>query len=264
MLAGKAVRQVAAALVVAFGGLAGCSPGEGGGGGGRQQEETYTSPVVQGEAAAINLEAVEKAFLESKGTDFASWMGAFERRVNEVYEGDGVVSVDARRKDDRLVVQGFVDTNGQEGMQPADRRLFSLEQTGPATRDAVPMKVADGQGAVYNQGDFGLMGSPFLSMFLTMAMFSWAGSYFTPRTQILALSDHRQAYRRTPAYRQQVLANRDFRTRFQARAGGGVRSNQRFGDRRTTVRQTPRQGQWGGRRAPAGGGARRTWGGRRR
>ncbi|HEY9715580.1 MAG TPA: hypothetical protein V6C72_19055, partial [Chroococcales cyanobacterium] len=68
--------------------------------------EHYVSPKVEGEMARINLDEVQKAFWETQGKDFNSWMGAFEKRVNEIYDGKEVVSIDATRESGHLVVTG--------------------------------------------------------------------------------------------------------------------------------------------------------------
>ncbi len=81
--------------------LAGCSSHS-------ERVDHYVSPQVTGEAQKINLEEVQKAFWDSKGTDFNTWMAAFEKRVNEIYDGKEVVSIDATRKDGKLVVTGYI------------------------------------------------------------------------------------------------------------------------------------------------------------
>lgn len=258
--------RLLAAVLIGSLGLPGCSPGreDGGGGGG---EERYTSPVVQLQYAAINLEDVQDAFLSSKGADLATWMGAFEQRLNEVYEGEGVVAVDARRQNDKLVVQGFVDQNGEAGKQAADKPLFTLEQTGPASRDAAPMRLADGQGQTWSEGSWGLGASPFLQGFLMASMFSWAGSYFTPRPQMALLANHRNAFRASPAYTRQLQANQGFDARYKARAAVPAQSKRSWGQSRPATNSQPkrtytqpRSDTWGKRRPSS----RRTWGGRRR
>jgi hypothetical protein len=202
-------------------------------------------------------------------------MSAFEKRVNEIYQGEGIVSIDAQRKDDRLVVQGFVDQNQQEGLQSEDRKLFNLEQTGAATRDAVPYRVSDGQGAVYHEGSHSLLDNPFLQAFMVMGMMNWVGSYFTPRSQLVMLQDHRSSFRRTPAYQRQLTDNRAFNTRFKQRAAGGVQSRTGYQNNKPTATNTQRRtwdarqrsnSSWAGRRTTGGGGGvqRRSWGGRRR
>src|SRR4051812_43923415 len=69
--------------------LTGCSTGPSG------PTEHYVSPRIQGENQLINLEEVQKAFFDSKGTDFNTWMSAFEKKVNQIYDGKGVVMLDA-------------------------------------------------------------------------------------------------------------------------------------------------------------------------
>lgn len=260
-------RMVTGTLVLSLGFLGACAPEAP-----RQeaQSDRYTSPVIEGEAAAINLEAVEAAFFNSKGQDFASWMSAFETRVNEIYTGEGLVSIDAERANDRLVVQGYIEENQHEGFQGEDRKLFALEQTGPATQDAMPYRVTDGQGAVYNAGTHALLANSFLQSFLLFGMFSWAGSYFTPRNRLVALDDHRSRYRQTPAYRTQQVANRNFANRYRVGADGRYRSRTGFDNRRPAAGNQPnnarqRSNPWAGRRTGGGGGMpRRSWGGRRR
>ena len=106
-------------------------------------------------------------------------------------------------------------------------------------------------------------------------MFSWMGSYFTPRTQIAVLRDYRTGYRQTPRYQSQLASNRDFNTRFRQRAAGGYQSRTGYGNNRPSATNTQRRtwdarqrsdGSWAGRRTTGGGGGmqRRSWGGRRR
>ena len=117
--------------------LAGCSTHS-------ERVEHYVSPQVQGEANRINLEEVQKAFWESKGKDLNSWMSAFEKRVNEIFDGKEVVSIDATRKDGKLIVTGYIDKLHKEGFQPGDEKLFAIEQTGDATSDqGMPYRVSN-------------------------------------------------------------------------------------------------------------------------
>ena len=118
-----------------------------------ERVDHYVSPQVQGESQKINLEEVQKAFWDSKGTDFNTWMGAFEKRVNEIYDGKDVISVDATRKDGKLVVTGYIDKMHKEGFQTGDEKMFTIEQTGEATADKqMPYRVSDYNNRPYYEG----------------------------------------------------------------------------------------------------------------
>ena len=187
-----APRWLSAALAAAMI-LGGCSGADSG-----SREDHYQSAQVQGESARINLEQVQQAFFTSKGNDFNTWMGAFEKRVNEIYDGSDVVSIDADRKDNRLSVTGYVDKNAQQGFQAGDDKLFSIEQTGDAVNDQVPIRVSNGGGATYYEGHHSLLDTPFLQAMLISHMFGgWGGHYYTPHTRVVYLNNYRDTYRRT-------------------------------------------------------------------
>jgi hypothetical protein len=240
-----------------------------------RQRETYVSPQVQGEAAKINLEEVEKAFFTTKAADFQSWMGAFEKRVNEIYEGPEVVSIAASRETGKLAVTGYIDDQKEPGYQPGESKLFTLEQTGEAVNNEMPYRVANGNGQVYREGTHSIFDNPIIQMMLFANMMNmWGGSYFTPRSRFAGLQDHRSAFRSTPHYQRQRAANNEFQTRFKQRAGGGVASTRPFGGGSTGSASRSRSwsnpspgvsspSPWGMRR-PTFGGSRRGWGGRRR
>lgn len=257
----------------------------------QQQSERYVSPQVEGSNARINLEEVQKAFFSSKGSDFNGWMGAFEKRVNEIYEGEGIVSIDANRANNRLVVTGFIDKNQEPGFQSGEEKLFSIEQTGEAANNQVPVKVANGDGATYYQGHHSLLDNPFLQAFLIMGLMnSWGGRYHTPPGSYGALRTHRTSYRNSPAFKVQSAQNKSFATRFkQKTASDELKSRRTFGTgagtdpnaqkRRTfggapttDATQNRERRTWGGRRpaanpgtgSSAGSSTRRSWGGRRR
>jgi uncharacterized membrane protein YgcG len=200
-----------------------------------EQEAHYVSPQVQGQAARINLEEVDKAFWASKGSDFNSWMGNFEKRVNEIYDGKEIVGIDAQRQTDKLVVTGFIDKNNQPGFQSDDDKLFTIEQTGQAANDQVPYRVSGYNGStpyVYQESHHSLLDNPFLQAFLISQMFhGWGGHYYTPHSHYTVIHHYRDSYRTTPYYHSQQASNRDFNSRFKQKAlGGGFESNRKFGD----------------------------------
>lgn len=255
--------------------LAGCSGGERSAAKGDDaaleqtlnKGEQYRSSDVQGVAARINLDEVRKAFESTKGKDMNTWMGAFEKRVNEIYDGSETVAIDAARNDGKLVVAGFIDKNGTAGFQKGDERLFAIEQTGVVANNQVPYQVSNGNGQPYYQGSsgFGGMGSFMMGMMAGQMLSNWGG-YHTPRSHYGDLSSHRDAYRGTPDYKSQVKENKAFASRYKVKAAGtGLESNRKFGDGGATQSGTKRRS-WGGTTTGAGttDSTGSGWGGRRR
>lgn len=241
----------------------------------------YVSPHVEGEAAKINLDEVQKAFFESKGKDFNGWMAGFEKRVNEIYDGKGVVLIDATRDNGKLLVTGFIDKDNKDGFQPGDEKLFAIEQTGDAVNNEMPYRVANADGGTYHQGHHSLLDNPFLQMMMiSHIMGGFGGRYYTPRPQVVVLQQGRDAFRNTPHYQAQQSSNKEFQSRFKTNSAGGLTSRSKFGSglgsstttNRTfggTTSGTSTGSSWGGRRSSGfgsgsfGGMRRGGWGGRR-
>jgi hypothetical protein len=247
----------------------------------REQPKTerYISPQIEGASQRINLEEVDKAFFSTKGNDLNSWMGAFEKRVNEIYEGPEIVSIDASRETGKLKVVGFIEKNKEPGFQPSEDKLFSLEQTGDVVNNQMPYKVADERGSTYYQGHHSLLDNPFIQALVIGNLLSGAFGprYYTPFSRTSVLMDHRNSFRNSTGFGSQKAANRQFNSRFKERAyGSGIGSSRRFSAPTGTSSGSGRSwgapsgssrsfGQpsgWGGRRPSFGGG--RGWGGRRR
>jgi hypothetical protein len=258
------------------------------------------SGAIQGEAQKINLEEVQKAFFETKGTDFNAQMAAFEKRVNEIYDGEGVVALDATRDNNRLKVTGFISKSKKPGLQPGDETLFTIEQTGDVVNNDMPYRVNSGDGRPYYEGHHSLLDSPFVQMMvlshLMGGMGGFGGRYYTPYSSYGGLMGSRNTWRQTPQYTEQKAANTGFFSRFKSNPNGsGLQSsNPKFGGggfaagtgtanrswgssspAGSTAGSTPTSGSgWGGRRSSGFGsglgsgggfsmGRRGGWGGRR-
>jgi hypothetical protein len=244
----------------------------------QERVDHYVSPQVQGEAQKINLEEVQKAFWDSKGTDFNGWMSAFEKRVNEIYDGKEVVSIDATRKEGRLVVTGYIDNAHKEGFQPGDEKLFTIEQTGDATEDKqMPYRVSDYRDRPYYEGRHSFLDNPFLQAMIISHFMGggWGGHYYTPYPTVNVLHTYRDSYRTTPQYTTQQASNRGFFSRFKTNSTGGLQSSKTFGSSTpfsTTTTSTTRRSWFGGSGAGSSSGlsapstdssSLSSWGGRR-
>ena len=80
-----------------------------------------TWAATDGAAGRINLDDVQEAFKDSKSaTDF-------EERVNEIYEGDGIILIRALQDGDRLTLEGWEDLNGSNEIEDSrDDLLFTI------------------------------------------------------------------------------------------------------------------------------------------
>lgn len=255
--------------------------------------EHYVSPQaeIQGSQQKINLGEVQNAFWTTKGqSDFKSWMAAFEKRVNEIYEGEGVVAIDATRENKRLVVTGFIDKDKKPGFQSGDDKLFVIEQTGEIANNDMPYRVVGYDGHPYYEGHRTILDNPFIQMMvLSHMMNSWGGRYYTNYNRYDSLRTGRDSFRQSPGYETQRAANKDFNSRFSTKADNStLQSRRSFGSQNFSSSQantqvasrrswgtasddgstSPRRFGWGGRRSFAGGGfsfgRSRGWGGRRR
>ena len=81
--------------------------------------------ATDGAAGRINLDDVQEAFKKSKSAS------DFERRVNEIYEGDGVVLIRVSQDGDDRSLEGFEDLDNSGTIDDAkDDRLFSIDKSG--------------------------------------------------------------------------------------------------------------------------------------
>jgi len=242
--------------------LAGCSSGP-------SVHEHYVSPTIEGSAQQINLEAVQQAFWDTKGKDFNTWMGAFEKKVNEIYDGKEVIAVDATRDDGKLKVTGYINKVNKEGFQPGDDKLFTIQQTGEAAGNEMPYRVADNGGRTYYEGHHSILDNPILQMMLVSHMMGgWGGHYYTPRTQYVVLQQGRDTFRASPSYAQTKTANQGFFSRFKTNQSGSLTSSNKFGSGfSSSSSSTSKRSLFGGGSSPTSAGTSSSsgfsWGGRR-
>ncbi|MBM3270874.1 MAG: hypothetical protein FJZ01_24850 [Candidatus Sericytochromatia bacterium] len=242
--------------------LAACSPSK------SARSERYTSASVEGAEDKINLEAVHQAFFETAGKSFAEWMPNFEKRVNEIYQGDDVVSIDATKSDSGMVkVAGYLDKDGQQGLGWGDEKLFELEQTSPPDDKGFKYNMTGHGGQPYYAGyppagyhHGGILSNPFVQMFVLSQLLRPNFSYYTPPGQTTVLRDYRHSYRQTPRYRAQTTQNRGFFGKLFSKDGDRVRSSKGFGSGQDAWGGQSRKRSWFG----SSGGNDSRWSGRRR
>ena len=167
------------------------------GGGGPSFDEWA---ATDGAAGRINLDEVQEAFKRSdSATDF-------ERRVNEIYEGDGIIFIRAKQDGDALTLEGWEDLNNNNGIDDAgDDLLFSIVKE----QDQHTMQGHHANG--YYRSSFGP--GNFLFTYLLLSSFS-RGPYFyhSPSTRAYGntLRTQRTSYRQSSNYTRQTSKNSRF------------------------------------------------------
>ena len=78
----------------------------------------------------INLDEVQTSFKGAKS------VSDFENRVNQIYEGDGLVLIRAEQTDTALVLGGWEDLNGNSSIDDAqDEKLFTITEKEDKSHD---------------------------------------------------------------------------------------------------------------------------------
>ena len=212
---------LASGMVVGTPALAAC------GGGGPSFDDWA---ATDGAAGRINMEEVQDAFKSSESAT------EFEQRVNEIYEGDGIIFIRAKQDGDALTLEGWEDLNNNNEIDDAqDDLLFSIVKA----QDQNTLR-GHGSNGYYNRG-FG--GGDFLFTYLLLSSFS-RGPYFynTPVSRGPTARSQRTNYRSSSKYTTQTSKNSRFfnkqrsgfgGSRFRS-AGGNISSGRR------TYQQTQR------------------------
>ena len=167
--------------------------------------------ATDGAAGRINLDEVQEAFKKSES------VSDFERKVNQIYEGDGVVLIRASQNDNDLLLEGFEDLNGNGAIDDGDDDvLFSITKQGEEHR-------LQGRGAngYYNQG-FG--GGNFLFTYMLLSSMRGGGFYGTSPARAGTIRSNRTSYRNSSSYRTQVTKNTNYFNKQKSFAGSSYNS----------------------------------------
>jgi hypothetical protein len=220
-------KVLATALIVALGtGGIGCS----------QDNDHRVDRWATTENTNVNIDwdKVNQAYKDASGPE------DFEKRVNQIYEGDEVISVSVKDENDKTqLVTGFFDKN-KNGTVDDGEKIFTIKRE--------PTGEGSGQFQTTGYGPYAGYHSPFFSIVSGMVVGSMISSMFAPRyvpytyvtsgTRVSDIHSERASYR---------AAN-------PSRFGPASRSGRNYGGR---VSKPPSSHTWG---RPTGG--RSTGGGR--
>ncbi len=185
--------------------------------------------ATDGAAGRINLDDVQEAFKESKSaTDF-------EARVNQIYEGDGIILIRAQQDGDRLTLEGWEDLNGSNEIEDArDDRLFSIVKQD----DQHEMRGYNANS--YYHSSFG-PGSFLFGYMVATAFMPGPYFYSTPIHRGPAIRQGRSTYRQSSRYGSQVARNSRYTTQQQSFAGSRYQDSSRnLSSNRQSYQQTQR------------------------
>ncbi len=185
--------------------------------------------ATDGAAGRINLDDVQQAFKDSKSAT------EFENRVNEIYEGDGIILIRADQDGDRLVLEGWEDLNGNNKIEDGrDDLLFSIVKN----NDQHEMRGHHANS--YYHSSFGAGNFLFGYMLATAFM---PGPYFyhTPVSRGPAIRQGRANYRQSSRYGTQAARNSRYTSRQQGFAGSRYQDSSRnLSSNRQSYQQTQR------------------------
>ena len=184
--------------------------------------------ATEGAIGRINMEEVEEAFKKSQTVE------DFEKRLNEIYEGDGLVLVRAKDEEGQRVIEGYEDLNRDNDIVPEqDDLLFTITNEGGSNN-------LRGNGANQNyRSSFG--GGNFLFTYLIFSSLTRGGyGYYTPRSRGAQMQSQRSSYRNSTAYAG-------------GSSGGQVKSNSTFYNKqRASTQLSPARQSYIGRTKTSG------------
>lgn len=204
--------------------------------------------ATDGAAGRVNLDEVQAAFKQSKSaTDF-------EKRVNQIYEGDGIVLIRAKQDGDVLTLEGWEDLNKSKAIDEQDDLLFSVVKDS----DRHELR-GHGANGYYHHG-FG--GGNFLFTYMMISAMTPRGGYYysTPYTHYGTLNRDRSNYRASSNYRHQVSKNSNYFTRQKSFAGSkySQAASKTSSSRNTYLKAQAKSGAF----KSSGTGVRSSWGSR--
>lgn len=142
----------------------------------------------------IDFDKVNEAYKLAEGPE------DFERRVNEIYEGDELVSVAVQDLDAKVqVVTGFFD-HDTDGKPAEAEKIFTIRREVKGEGEAQMQTTGLGHYGYYHSPFLSIMSGMMVGSMISNAMRpSYVPMYGTPYTTSLARADnlrsHRQTYR---------------------------------------------------------------------
>lgn len=184
----KNTKLLAAALAIALGaGASGCDTS-----GEDRRTERWTT--TENTRVQIDWNAVNEAYKQANGP------ADLERRVNEIYQGDEVISISVADVDARTqTVTGFFDRNANGAVDEGEK-IFTIRRDITGDGQAQFQTTGHGPYAGYTSPFFSIVsgmvvGSMLSNLFMPNYVPAYTQPYTTPSTRIDQLAQSRSSYR---------------------------------------------------------------------
>ena len=158
------------------------------------EEKTERWATTENTNVKIDWDKVNEAYKAAEGPE------DLEKRINEIYEGDEVISVSVKDEDDKMqVVTGFFDKN-TDGKVDEGEKIFTIKRE-LSNGEAKYQTVGHGPHYGYYSSPFFsiasgmLMGAMLSSMFMPSYAPMYRTAYVTSPGRASTLSSQRSAYR---------------------------------------------------------------------
>jgi hypothetical protein len=218
----RLAKLLAASLIIAVP-VAGCSSDKG--------EKSERWATTENTNVKIDWDKVNQAYKDANGPE------DLEKRINEIYEGDEIISISVKDEDEKVqVVTGFFDKN-TSGSVDEGEKIFTIKRELKGAGEAQYQTSGHGHYAGYYSPMMGiasgmLMGAMMSSMFMPSYMPMYSQPYNTQPGRVAQLSQSRSSYRAAnPSRFQKSQSGRSYnRPSTTGRSSGGGRSGGgRFG-----------------------------------
>lgn len=170
-------------LSLVTGGVAGCS----------SDDKKDRWATTENTNVKIDWDKVNEAYKLAEGPE------DLEKRINEIYEGDEIISVSVQDKDDKTqVVTGFFDKN-KDGKVDEAEKVFTIKRELAGT-EAKYQTQGHGHYGYYHSPMYSLasgmlMGAMMTSMFMPTYVPMYRTAYTTSASRASAISSSRSSYR---------------------------------------------------------------------
>ena len=221
----KRMRMLAAVLALSLVPVAGCLDRH-------EEKETERWATTANTNVAIDWDKVNEAYKATSGPE------DFEKRVNEIYEGDEVISIAVLDVSDKVQeVTGFFDKN-TNGTVEEEEKIFTIKReiTGEGTANV--QTTGHGYYAGYHSPVLGIMTGMMLGSMLSSAFMPgyapmYSRPYVTPASRVGDLRNGRASYRAANPAKFRPKASGSGRTYNAPRSTPRPRGGGRFGVRRS-------------------------------
>jgi hypothetical protein len=186
-----------------------------------ESEKTERWATTENTNVKIDWDKVNEAYKQANGPE------DLEKRINEIYEGDEIISIAVKDDDNKVqVVTGFFDKN-TDGQADESEKIFTIKRE--ITGEGTAQMQTTGHGAYYGYH------SPFLSiasgmmlgmmmsnMFMPSYMPMYTRGYSTPPSRVSQLQQTRSAHRAAnPSKYQRSQSGRSYSRPSSGSTGGG-------------------------------------------